>query len=305
MNSRNYHRFFPLLMLLLAFGTAQAQERYTEVVGTDIKKHTYTYSDSLQLDLYALKNDTVMDKPLLVLIHGGGFAIGTRDNDLERAFSKEMAQRGYAVASISYRLTRKGKSFGCDCPAPEKIETFLKASEDILRATQYLADRADALKFDSNKIILIGSSAGAEAVLNTAFMRYQHDFKTLPYADIHFAGVISFAGAVLSVDYMSQKNAVPTLLFHGKKDRLVPFATAPHHYCKETDKGYLVLNGSRTIADTLKVLNASYTLVIDPTGNHDWTNIPYSYTDLISNFIKESILDGEHRQTLIVVNSKK
>ncbi|WP_422081965.1 alpha/beta hydrolase [Ulvibacterium sp.] len=293
------------VLLFLTFGTNYAQERYLDLISSDIGRVTYTYSDSLKLDFYSIKGDTVIDKPLLVLVHGGGFAIGKRDNVLESKFSRQMAKKGYAVASISYRLTRKGKSFGCDCPTNEKIETFLAVSEDVLKATQYLVDRAGDLRFDKNNVILIGSSAGAEAVLNTAFMQFRHDFRTLPYEGLTFSGVISLAGAVLDVDYITQKNTIPTMLFHGEKDNLVPFASASHHYCKETDPGYLPLDGSSSIADRLEALDTSYTLVFDPEGNHDWANLPYSYTDMISRFIKKNIIDGEYHQTKIKVSSKK
>lgn len=181
----------------------QAQERYVTSIFTKISKVTYTYSDTLQLDFYASKTDTVAKKPLLILVHGGGFGSGKRDNVLERTFSEMMAQKGYAVASISYRLTRKGKSFSCDCPTDEKMETFLTVSEDVLMAKRYLVNKAAELNVDQNKIVLVGSSAGAEAVLNTAFMQYRYDFRKLPYDDIKFAGVISFAGAVLDADYIT------------------------------------------------------------------------------------------------------
>lgn len=293
------------ILLFLTVGVNYAQERYLDSISANIGKVTYTYSDSLKLDFYSIKGDTVTNKPLLVLVHGGGFAIGKRDNILESRFSRQMAKKGYAVASISYRLTRKGKSFGCNCPTNEKMETFLSASEDVLRATQYLVDRANDLKFDKDNVILVGSSAGAEAILNTAFMQFRYDFRTLPYKDLKFSGVISLAGAVLDADYITQKNTVPTMLFHGERDNLVPFASAPHHYCKETDPGYLPLDGSRSIADRLEALDTSYTLVFDPEGNHDWANLPYSHTDMISRFIKKNIIDGEYHQTKIKVSSKK
>lgn len=196
-------------ILFSLFFTVQStfaqEQRYRDAIFPKIEKDVHTYSDTLKLDFYFAKEDTTTDKPLLLLVHGGGFAGGKRDNVLEGNFSRDIAKRGYAVASISYRLTRKGKSFGCDCPTKEKIATFLSASEDILRATQYLVDRANDLKFDKDTIILIGSSAGAEAVLNTIFMRFHHDFRTLPYGDLTFSGVISLAGAVLDIDYITQK----------------------------------------------------------------------------------------------------
>lgn len=302
-----FKRICPFRIVLLFFLSGlgiQAQERYVDPVFSKIKMDTYTYADTLQLDFYSAKGDAETLKPLLLLVHGGGFAIGKRDNVLEKKFAMDMAKRGYAVASISYRLTRKGKSFGCDCPAEEKIKTFLAVSEDILKASRYLVERANGLRFDQNQIVLVGSSAGAEAVLNTAFLQHRLEFRKLPYGNLNFAGVVSFAGAVLNADYITPTNALPTLLFHGQKDNLVPFATAPHHYCAENATGFLILDGSQSIADRLKILDTPYTLVLDPDGNHDWANLPYTEVELISHFIKQCIIDGEHYQTKIKIAPK-
>jgi acetyl esterase/lipase len=169
-------------------------------------------------------------------------------------------------------------------------------------AVDYLADRAAELRFDPNKIVLVGSSAGAEAVLNTAFMQYHHDFKALPYPGIKFAGVVSFAGAVIDANYITTENVVPTLLFHGEKDTLVPFGTAAHHFCLSNTKGYIILEGSSTIAKRIEDLEGSYQLMYDPQGNHDWANFPYTHPEIVSEFIKTTIIDKEHIQSKIKIN---
>ncbi|MEX0288914.1 MAG: alpha/beta hydrolase, partial [Flavobacteriaceae bacterium] len=199
---------------------------------------------------------------------------------------------------------RKGKSFGCDCPAKVKINTFREAARDILIATAFLLERSNELKFDPGKIILVGSSAGAEAVLNTAFMQYHHDFKELPYKNIKYAGLVSFAGALLDVNYITDDNKIPILLFHGEKDNLVPFTTAPHHYCAPGTPGYLILEGAKTIADRMRELNESYQLMYDPDGNHDWANIPYARVETVSEFIRATVLEGQNIQSRISTKSK-
>src|SRR5262245_23359011 len=55
------------------------------------------------LDLY-LPRDTAADSklPLVIWIHGGAWMGGTKDNPLARV----MVERGFAVASVEYRLSR-------------------------------------------------------------------------------------------------------------------------------------------------------------------------------------------------------
>ncbi|ADY29111.1 secreted lipase/esterase [Cellulophaga lytica DSM 7489] len=295
-----------LILIVLTTTIGYAQTRYTQKVFSDIKVKTYSYADTLKLDFYSYKKDTVTNKPLLILVHGGGFSGGKRNNPLEIKFCEDMAKRGYAVASMSYRLVRKGNSlgFGCNCPADQKIETFVSVSRDIIKATQFLIDKKGKLKFNPESIILVGSSAGAEAVLNTVFMKNEYTFKKLPYATIKYAGVISFAGAIVNANYITKNTAIPTMLFHGAKDNMVPYATAPHHLCEENKPGFIMLDGSYTIAEKLEKLDVAHTLVSDKDGNHNWANIPYSYTNLIAKFITESVLEKQNIQSTIKVKHK-
>ncbi|WP_416445215.1 alpha/beta hydrolase [Leeuwenhoekiella sp. A16] len=269
-----------------------SQELYKGQVYDEITKSVHTYSDTLKLDFYTAKEAVEnTDRPLLILVHGGGFTGGKRDNPLESEFCKTMATKGYAVASISYSLTRKGTAtgFGCNCPADEKISTFKETTSDILKAIDYLKIAGD-FNFAHDKIVLVGSSAGAEGVLNTAYLANYPGFKDLPTMSI--AAVVSFSGAVMDARYITPQNAVPAFLVHGEKDKLVPYATAAHHYCDPTDSGYLFLDGSSTIIKKLKDLNASYYFLSDPEGTHDWAGLGFRYTDAIAGFIFDVVVNG-------------
>ncbi len=252
--------FFFIIVFMFTSLLAQSQEMFVGQVYANIEKSIHTYADTLQLDFYTAKESrATLNRPLLLLVHGGGFAGGKRDNPEETKFAQTMATKGYAVASISYDLTRADKpnDFGCDCPAALKIETFKTNTENILDAVDYLKNDTD-FNFDPNKIVLVGSSAGAEGILNTVYMQAYPD-----YADVHlerfkFAAVVSFAGAVLDSRYIQEGNAVPAFLIHGAKDQLVPYTSAPHHFCKLTDFGFLPLDGSKVIAERLKQLNAPH-----------------------------------------------
>ncbi len=264
-----------------------------------IEKETLIYADTLKLDFYSLQGTINPNRALIILVHGGGFSGGQRDNPHEVNFAKKMAAEGYAVASISYRLTRKGKSFGCDCPAQEKIETFVSSVEDVTKAIQFLQEKTDYFKFDKQKTILMGSSAGAEAILNTAFALEDSRFEHIEKVPI--AGIISLSGAKMATTVITKENAIPVLFIHGESDNLVPYATAAHHYCNPDDVGYLLLEGPRTMANELNKLQVSYILASDPKGNHDWAGFGYSEIKLIHLFIEKIIIDKIFMQKEILL----
>jgi acetyl esterase/lipase len=118
-----------------------------------LRDWTYATVDGeqLQLDLYLPES---FDKPLplIVWIHGGGWVTGDRSP----CPVAKIATRGYAVASISYRLSRGDVSF----PMP---------LHDCKAAIRWL--RANAWRFgcDPERIGVLGASAGGHlaAMLGT------------------------------------------------------------------------------------------------------------------------------------------
>jgi hypothetical protein len=142
----------------------------------------------------------------------------------------------------------------------------------------------------------MGTSAGAEAVLNLAYVYHN---KTLP-KNYKFAGVISMAGAIVSIENITKKTAIPTQLFHGTDDKLVPYHIAPHHYCNKTDVGYLTLYGSKAIADKLKSIDKSYYFYSIKNGDHSWSGRPmHECTQEILDFLYYDVLKNKKRQTEI------
>jgi acetyl esterase/lipase len=98
---------------------------------------------ALLADLYTLKN---LDKPVpgLIFIHGGGWKGGKRAD--YRVYTVDFAQRGYVVATISYRLAQDAK--------------FPAAVEDAKCAVRWMRSQAAELHVDPDRIAVIGGSAG-------------------------------------------------------------------------------------------------------------------------------------------------
>ena len=157
-------KFFISFLFFFILKVGFSQTLYLDKV-SNVSKRTYTYQKTedhkkLKLDFYKPKK-VKGELPLLLYIHGGGFSGGKRNDKNTVNFAKNMAARGYAVASISYRLTMKNRGFGCNTRSKDKIEAFNAASEDISLAVQYLLKRKRKFRLDTRKVILVGTSAGA------------------------------------------------------------------------------------------------------------------------------------------------
>ncbi|HSM47459.1 MAG TPA: carboxylesterase family protein [Draconibacterium sp.] len=301
-----YKGFVFCILISLVSYSLTGQERYSALSFDDINTETYTYStkdgENLKLDIYLPQYDSEIERATIIYVHGGGFSSGKRDSEDIKEFCSQLAGYGYVVASISYRLTRKDKpgAFGCDCPADEKLNTFQAAVEDIQDATFFLIENREQFGINPQKIILAGSSAGAEAVLKTAYQPpYCYGLESGP---VSFAGVISMAGAIADTISIYDESAVPSMLFHGTDDNLVPYATAPHHYCAENKPGFIILHGSFTIAQKLEKLNTPYWLHTTCGGAHEMSNKPMTiYFDEIVEFCYSFVINEEKESKQTVV----
>ncbi len=107
---------------------------------------TYATHDgvALQGDLYLPAGAGPF--PALVAVHGGGWQAGARN--AFQFWGPWLAERGYALFSVSYRLAKKGQ------------KTFPQAVHDVLAAVQFVRGSAAEIKVDPERIGLFGASAG-------------------------------------------------------------------------------------------------------------------------------------------------
>jgi predicted esterase len=297
------------VMTLISFQIS-AQHRYSGAMFDEINTETYTYAtkngEALKLDIYLPQNDPDNQRATVIYLHGGGFSTGTRDTEKIREFCTRLAGYGYVTVSMSYRLSRKNTTtgFGCDCTAEDKLNTFIGAIQDIQDASYFLVNNREQFGINPKKLILAGSSAGAEAALNAAYqppMCYGLDSGPVSYA-----GVISMAGAIPDTVVIYEDSAIPSLFFHGTDDNLVPYATAPHRYCQKGQPGYLVLNGPNTIVQKLDKLRAPYWLHTTCGGGHEISDTPMTdYFDVITEFCQRFIINSEKTSVKTVVPGKQ
>lgn len=187
--------------------------------------------EDLYLDLYFPANDTLVKRPVLVYVHGGGFVNGNRKVPMAQNISRSFASKGYVVASISYRLgvekTRTDKDYA---------EAMYRAQQDGRTAIRFL--KANALKWglDTSQFFLAGTSAGAMTCLSIAYMNENEVPKEIDqqkwgpiYGSKDYLeqstsvkGVLNFWGAMIEQNWLKDEH-VPLYNTAGTVDKTVPY----------------------------------------------------------------------------------
>jgi acetyl esterase/lipase len=128
------------------------------------------------LDVYQSKNAPAGDKKVGVLvIHGGGWTGGTKENVFER-LCLPFLEKGYVVVNVEYRLA--------------KVALAPAAVEDVLLAAEWFRNNAAKYGVDKNKIIVTGDSAGGHLSLMVGMTPKQAKFG--PVAKV--AAVVNWYG---------------------------------------------------------------------------------------------------------------
>ncbi|MDP2339283.1 MAG: alpha/beta hydrolase [Bacteroidota bacterium] len=248
---------------------------YIEVLGKGLVK---SFNDpelmNLNLDIYYPKTDVFKNRPLVMLIHGGAFYIGSKESAAEQSLATSLAKCGYVVASIDYRLGFK--------LLPSDLEmSGYRAVQDAHAALRYLAHNAKGLGIDPNQVYVGGTSAGAVASINVAFMNNDERPERIKEADkegivskIEESGnrytekftikaVANMWGAVADLNIIDKNDKISVLSIHGTADEIVPYEY--DHPFKNSmlvnrmlmDKMY----GSKSIHDRLLMLGIRNRLV--------------------------------------------
>jgi acetyl esterase/lipase len=226
----------------------------------------------LTLDVYFKPGAT--KRPLLLYIHGGGWAMGTSRQ--LAAFSDfpavlaDMAARGYAVAAVNYRL---------------KAEAHYPAqAQDVDAAIRWLRAHADEYGIDPLRVGVFGDSAGGHLAAMAAvdcdrsvpvekgdcvqaavpwYGIYDFTVTDRPRPPEDFKPIYDFLGCKDAADCVEEIKAVgpinyvdakdpPMLLLHGQEDAAVPVIQA------------------RVMLERLKSAGVPAQLVEYPGANHGW-----------------------------------
>ena len=248
---------FLLTILVLSSASVLAQspgcdgERYispifselTETFNIKYGENTSLSGETVELllDVFEPEESDVNERPLVLLIHGGGFVSG--DKAIMHDICRGFASRGYVSATMSYRLYD-----GPLPPFPDSIALIgavIDAIEDAHGAMRFFIDDAqndDVYGIDPDMIFLGGGSAGGITSVWAAYMDendYIPDFMAehidpdygIPGAsndltDIspEIQGVLNYSGAIYDVSWMNE-NDEPVFSVHDDGDPVVPYGT--------------------------------------------------------------------------------
>ena len=162
---------------------------------------------TLEMDIYLPEGDLQETRPLLLMMHGGAFFIGNKEELGQAAWCRYFASLGYVAASINYRLGFH--------PVKEEVrEAEMRALEDADAALAYLLGRED-LRINPQQVFLAGTSAGAITALNMAY-------RPAPVSTYRICAVANLWGAVHSLSVL-ERASVPILSFQSVEDPILPY----------------------------------------------------------------------------------
>lgn len=224
------------------------------------------------MDVYLPANRSAAKTPVMILIHGGGWVEGNK-NDLD-GYLEVLKRNGpeYAVFNINYRLAGNGQNI---FPAQE---------QDVKKCIEFIYSKRNEYNI-SDKFVLLGASAGAHLSLLHAY-KYT--------APVKIKAVVSFFGPTdLTAFYNNPPNVfIPIALQNvtGTTPQLNPLLyqnSSPVSFASSTSCATLLLQGGNdplvpaSQAELLKVKLVAaavpHQYVLYPNGGHgDWDAATYA-----------------------------
>lgn len=149
----------------------------------------------------------------MVWLHGGGFVTGDKATPGDAQVATLLAQRGFVVLSVNYRLRPTFNGFG-----PGMVPAAEDAKADVQAALRWIRSNARRLDVDPFRIGVAGISAGA---LTAVHVGYPERPNLLTGAQ----SVVSISGANL-LPMRTWPGSPPALFVNGTADQLVPIDAA-------------------------------------------------------------------------------
>jgi pimeloyl-ACP methyl ester carboxylesterase len=257
-------------------------------------------NNSLKLDFYEPTGDTELNRPLIIWVHGGSFLGGSKTDPDMTALSQRFARKGYACASIDYRLG----FFPID--SANAVKAVVRAVQDLKAAIRFFykdKQTTDTYHIDTNLIYVGGSSAGAITALHVAYLDNiceisgylnQATINQLggldgnsgnPGYSSSVQGVINLCGALAQYSWL-EAGDVPMVSIHGTADGTVKY----NRGIVNPGTALMYLDGSRMLHERACAVNVSSDFYTFPGVGH----VPFignnAYMDTTEWFIRDFLV---------------
>ena len=281
-----------LLSLLSSQDTRYLDEVFDEVVKTEdvvygnapdlpfIFLFEWNTQDiDLGMDIYEPIGDTLTSRPVILFLHSGSFFSGSNEADDMVDLSIASAKRGYVAVSMEYRL-------GLNILSTYSGERAVyRGVQDASAAIRYLREFHEEYNIDPDKIFIWGSSAGSFIGLHLAYSQEEErpestfgggndpdlgciDCSGNTYS--HYSrpnALVSCWGAIGGLDWIDIEDNIPTLMFHGDLDLIVPIGSGFPFTVNIT---LPVVYGSSLIYDRLNELGIETELYVGENELHEY-----------------------------------
>ena len=234
-----------IALTLVVHMSSQAQNAYPPPIEAD-DRVTYKTIDGHSLDLWVFTPTASEPRPAIVFFFGGGWRQGTPTQFIEQ--SKWLVSRGMVAIIADYRVSSRHETKVVDAIA------------DARSAVRFVRANAARWNIDPRRIAAGGGSAGGHLAASTATITAfdssdePQDVSAEPNALVLFNPALALApipghdaganrqttlrervGADLasaSPAHNLDESLPPTIVLHGRADRVVPYPTA-EYFCDE------------------------------------------------------------------------
>lgn len=225
-----------ICLFLTGFSSCKKKDKEEpEVPGQVLYNQSYGTDPRHVMDVHLPENRSYDSTKVMIYIHGGDWTGGDKHEltGLLSTFKKYLP--GYALIGINYRL----------CSADPYTNGFPAQEEDVALAVSYIKSKCAEWNISPNHITLTGSSAGGHLALLHAYKNNSdHTIKAVAafYAPTHLAqGYDGLPASKASIEFVTggtpsevpdtyfesspihyTSTAIPSILFHGNTDNVIP-----------------------------------------------------------------------------------
>lgn len=187
---KKYIQFISTVLVLFSFEKGFSQPFIKPIYQIERKDNieygrAVNYSgreQPLLLNIAYPVNDEVppCGRPLMIIIHGGAFVQGSKDDAVLDNWLQDFAKKGYVAASVDYRLGmfQPAEFITCNLDKYECLSmadtiewhrALYRSVQDVAGAIRFLVGHKDEYRIDPDNVFLIGESAGGFIAMGVAY----------------------------------------------------------------------------------------------------------------------------------------